>query len=248
MKKKIRNILIISIITIITFWVYSKVKINKQKASLENDYKELKEKSVMYGENANVEDLKQEYNVSGDSDLYEVQTEYDGRKVLAIKSNENYKVAFAGLIKRSKPEQKEILEIFEENHPTENGIWIEEEGREEILEYLNKNLSSKYEINEKGYLKIIDKQKSEKDDQIELMINGDKQYLLSINGVSYNIDALTGEIVDNIYEELDKYQIYSYFNDENKMIIYITENKEKALTNDEIFQNILELMNRGFLF
>ena len=124
MKKIIKNIVIITIITIITFFVYSKVKINKQKSSLENEYKELKEKSVMYDENAEVEDLKREYNISGDSSLYEIQTEYDGRKILAIKSNENYKVAFAGLVKRNKPEMQEISEILEKNHPTENGVWI----------------------------------------------------------------------------------------------------------------------------
>lgn len=244
MKEIIKNLLIIVAILIIAFGIYHIVKKNKQKLDLEIDYQGLKEKSIMYDENAELEDLKQEYNMSGDSNLYEIQTEYDGRKVLVIKPNENYKVAFAGLIKRDKPDMNEVSEIYETNHPTENGIWIEQESRDKILNYLNNNLSSKYEIDENGYLKILDKQESEKDNEIASLINGDKQYLLSINGISYYIDALTGNIIDDIYEEMDKYQTYSYFKDENRMIIFITENKEKVLTNEEIVESILKLVKK----
>ena len=57
------------------------------------------------------------------------------------------------------------------------------------------------------------------------------------------VDALTGNIVDNPYNELEKYQTYEYFKDENKMITFITENKENAMTNNEIFNSIIDLMN-----
>ena len=101
------------------------MKKNTQKSELDIKYDELKKESAMYDENADIQELKQEYNMTGNTELYEIQTEYDGRKVLAIKASENYKVAFAGLIKKSKVNLDEATEIFEQNYPNKNGIWIE---------------------------------------------------------------------------------------------------------------------------
>ena len=75
--------------------------------------------------------------------------------MLAIKASENFKVAFAGLIKNRKVTLEEATQIFEDEYPTSNGIWIEEKCRNAILDYLNQNLKSKYEIDKNGYLKII---------------------------------------------------------------------------------------------
>ena len=196
----------------------------------------------MYDENADIEDLKEEYNIEGNSELYEIQTEYDGRKVLAIKASENYKVAFAGLIKKSKPTFEETTKIFEEQYPKQAGIWIEPESRQIILNYLNNNLNSSYEIEENGFIKILEYIESENDKILNQIINGEKQYILGISGITYYIDTLTGEIIDNPYEEFDSSQTYSYFQDENKMIIYIPENKDNHINKDEIFNSILKLV------
>lgn len=242
MKKIIRNLIIIILIVVVIIKIGYESKKSNKKLDLENQYKEKKEETMMYNSDAQVEDLKKEYNFSGDSNLYEIETEYDGRKVLAIKPNEDYKVAFAGLVKRSKPEKDEVSEIFEKEYPTENGMWIEEKSRYKILKYLNDNLSSKYEINQSGYLKNLDEKDTEKDKQIISLINGDRQYILAIEGTAYYIDPLTGDIIDDIYEQMDEHQTYSYFKNENNMIIYITENKQKALTSEEIFESLLELV------
>ena len=241
MKKIIRNIIIVLIIIVVIITCY-KVYKNNKRTDLENQYKELKEQSIMYNTEAQVEELKKEYNYSGDSNLYEIETEYDGRKVLTIRPSENYKVAFAGLIKRAKPEKDEVLEIFEKKYPTENGIWIEEKSRNKILQYLNNNLSSKYEITQSGYLKNLDKKDTEKDKQLINLINGNRKYILGIEGTAYYIDPLTGDIIDDIYEQMDEHQTYSYFENENNMIIYITENKQNALKSDEIFDSLLKLV------
>ena len=244
MKKTIKILIILILVIIAVIITGYKAYKNNKKTDLENQYKELKEESIMYNTNAQVEDLKKEYNYSGDSNLYEIETEYDGRKVLAIKPSENYKVAFAGLIKRAKPEKDEVSEIFEKEYPTENGIWIEEKSRDKILQYLNSNLSSKYEINKSGYLKNLDEKDTEKDKQLIDLINGDKQYILAIQGTIYYIDPLTADIIDDIYEQMDEHQTYSYFENENNMIIYITENKQKVLNSDEIFESLLELVKK----
>ena len=77
-----------------------------------------------------IEELKEEFNATGADEIYEVQTEYDGRKVLAVKPSINYRVAFAGMIKKAKPEYSEVDKIYEENMPTENGIWVEDKEKD----------------------------------------------------------------------------------------------------------------------
>jgi hypothetical protein len=39
---------------------------------------------------------------------------------------------------------------------------------------------------------------------------------------------------------MDKYQTYEYFEDENKDIIFITENKSNQLSEKEIVNSVLE--------
>ena len=238
----IQIILIIIILILIVIGIIYLVKKQDSKTELENNYKNFKEESIMYDENATIDDLKEEYNIEGNSDLYEIQTEYDGRKVLAIKANENYKVAFSGLIKKSKTTIEEATQIFNEQHPTQNGIWIEPQSREKIVNDLNELFQSKYEVDEKGYLVITEYQSSENDEILKQMIEGEKQYILGISGTTYYIDALTGEIFDNPYEEFDSSQTYSYFTDDNKIIIYIPENNDNHLEKQEIYESILKLI------
>ena len=238
----IQIILIIIVLGFIIAGITYLINKNNKKNELDAKYEELKNESVMYDESANIEELKEEYNMEGDSELYEIQTEYDGRKVLTVKASENYKVAFAGLIKKAKPTLDEASQIFKEQYPTQNGIWIEPESREKILNYLNSAVKSKYEIDENGYLKIVEYQKSNNDELLKNIIEGEKQYITGISGITYYIDPLTGEIFDNPYEEFDSNQTYSYFTDENKMIIYIPENKDNYLDNNEIFESIIKLI------
>lgn len=245
MKKTIKILILILIVIIIVGGIGVSIKYIKKvknKNEIDKAYNEMKQNSLMYNNTATVDELKEEYGMSGNDDLYDVQTEYDGRQVLKVKATENFKVAFAGLVNGTKNSIENSSEIFENEYPTENGIWIEKNSREKIEKYLNENMKSKYKINEKGYLTISEKKSSKEDNEIEKIINGNKQYLIGISGTNYYIDALAGEAVDNPFEELDKYQTYAYCQDEDKMVIFITENKSKALQNSEIFESVLALM------
>lgn len=245
MKKTIKILVLILIVILIVGGIGVSIKYIKKvknKNEIDKAYNEMKQNSLMYNNTATVDELKEEYGMSGNDDLYDVQTEYDGRQVLKVKATENFKVAFAGLVNGTKNSIENSSEIFENEYPTENGIWIEKNSREKIEKYLNENMKSKYKISEKGYLTISEKKSSKEDNEIEKIINGNKQYLIGISGTNYYIDALTGETVDNPFEELDKYQTYAYCQDEDKMVIFITENKSKALQNSEIFESVLALM------
>lgn len=256
MNKKIIIVISIVIILIIILGIVLNSK-NKNIANNETnnvistnqesskEVEEMKDNSTMYDENSTLEELKEEYKITGADEIYEIETESDGRKVINVKANINYKVAFCGMIKKSKPSFDELDSLYEKNSPNKSGIWINASDYDEILSYLNnsKYLKSKYEINEDGYLKISQlNNQTDYDKQIEKLINSDEQYIINISSTYYMIDAVTGEIVDNPYNELDEYQTYDYCNDEDKTIIFVSENKNKKLSDDEIFISIIDLL------
>ncbi len=213
--------------------------------SVEEDYANMKKNSVMYQEEATINDLKEEYKITGDNDLYTIEIESDGRRVLTVKPSINYEVAFCGMIKGQTPNFEEIDEIYAKNSPTKNGIWINEKDRERIVNYLNQNdeLKSQYGVTKEGYLTISDETNlSEKDNKIKQLIEGDKQYIISIASKCYMVDPVTGKIIENRYNDLEEYQTYEYFEDDKKTILFISENTEKKLTNDEIFQSLIDLI------
>lgn len=244
MKKE--KMILISIVLILTMLVISLSVcfILKNAKYKENNYNKTSNINDII-ENEMVEKLKSETGADGDSEIYEVQTEYDGRKVLAIKANIQYKVAFAGMIKGSKPLYSELDEIIDKNIPKNMGIWVEHKSREKIEKILNENsyLSSKYYIDENGYIKIKDdKIQNDMDKELKKLINGNKQYIIDISSVCYIVDSITGEILDYNFEKMDKYQTYQYFQDEELMVIFINENTSKQLTIDEIFESVLNLV------
>ena len=57
------------------------------------------------------------------------------------------------------------------------------------------------------------------------------------------VDPVTGDIVRNPYEDLNSTQTYEYFEYEDDKIIFVTENINKELTEDEIFESIIKLIN-----
>ncbi len=258
MKNNRKNIIIIIciifvIIGICAFFIFKKIKgvqtpinnINTNNNDYQKEYEELKENSIMYDESSTIDELKEEYKITGDNEIYQVETESDGRKVLNVKPNVNYKVAFSGMIKNAKPEFGEIDKILDKYGPDETGIWITEKDREKIIEILNNNekLQSEYIINDKGYLNIKqENQQTDLDKKIQEIINSDKQYVLCISSICYMVDPVTGEIVDNPYNELEEYQTYEYFKDEDRIIIFITENKDLKMTNTEILESVVNLM------
>lgn len=193
-----------------------------------------------------IEEVKEETGATGNSDIYEVQEDKTtNTEIVTVKANIKYKVAFVGMIKQSKPVFGEIDKIFEENYPKKNGIWIENNSRNKILEEMNNSnmFNSKYSINKDGYL-VIEKENTlnENDKKIKNIINGKKQYIFSISSLCYIVDDITGEILDYSFEDMDKYQTFEYFEDENKKIIFITENKSNQLKENEIIESVLNIL------
>ena len=92
-------------------------------------------------------------------------------------------------------------------------------------------------------MKISDNQKiNDYDKKIINIINGNKLYILDVNSVCYIVDDITGEILDYNFENMDKYQTYEYFEDNDKMIIFINENKSNQLDDKEIFESVINLL------
>ena len=255
MKKKNIFKIVIFIIVLLIFILlnyFGFMKKNKKEdtnnidTEVQEDYMDMKNNSIMYNDDASLENLKTEYNIIGENDLYEVNTESDGRKVINVKASINYKVAFAGIIKGAKPTFEDVNSLFEKNAPNKNGIWITLADRDKILNYFNNNeyLKYKYKIDDEGYLQIDDnKNPTDMDKKIEKIINGKNQYILDISSMYYMVDTVTGQIVDNPYNELSRYQPYEYVKDEGKMIIFISENKDNYMTENDIFSSLMNLIN-----
>ena len=254
--KKIILIIIIAIILVISCVVlllyYKSKKSNKEENAEVNeisenviqDYLNTKENSVMYKDNATLEELKEEYKITGEDELYFIETESDGRKVINVKPDIDYKVAFCGMVNGEMPNLKDINKIYNFFFFLKNGIWININDREKIVNYLNNNskLKAEYEVDQEGYLKITKTEDlSSTDEVIRKIIEGNKQYVLSISSKCYMVDVVTGKIVENRYNDLEEYQTYEYFQDGDKIIIFISENLENRMTNDEIFDSLIEL-------
>lgn len=247
MNKKIKFIILILMILLVVSLTIVFVNINKDtKVTQENETTNDTNNENNNQENLEkVEELKNQISATGDTNLYEVQKDYTGREVLLVKANMKYKVALAGMLKKSLPNLNEIDEIIKNKAPKETGIWIEQNSRKKVNEFIEENsyLESKYYIDDNGYIKIKDKTKqNEYDKKLENIINGDRQYIFNISSVCYIIDNITGEILDYNFEKMDKYQTYEYFEDDKLMIVFINENSNKQLDKKEIFESIINLV------
>ena len=191
-------------------------------------------------EHDNVESLKKDVGITGDNELYQIQTEYDGKKILDIKPEIQYKVAFAGIIEQGSPKIENIDTIFINHYPKDYGIWIEENSRDKILQILNRNLNNEYEVNESGYLDIKKEDTpTDIDKELKKMIEAKKKYIITISELYYGVDRVSGEILDNFYEDMDPYQATKIVNYGDDIIVFVTTNKEQKLTDKEILQELI---------
>ena len=189
-----------------------------------------------------VENIKNEINATGDTDIYQVEEEYDGRKILQVKPEVQFDVDLAGIIKASMPQEDEITELLGKA-PSNNGIWISEQSRESFSNLLRNNNIDNFAISNEGYLQIDDNAKNS--DAINKLINminsinSDKLYIINMTGIAYERDYISGEIVEYPFEDMDPYQVLEPYQKENKTILEITTNKNKKLTEKEILETII---------
>lgn len=200
---------------------------------------------IAYQENSGVEELKEDYGIQGDKDLYEIKTEYDGRKVLSVKQSIQYQIALAGILKQEKPIYSEVDKLIEQA-PRKTGIWIPKESQEPFLALLKSGTDTNYFFDEENYLQIAEETNLNSIDQIlKNKIQGQKQYCLSFSGKIEMIDTVTGKIEEYPFETMDPYQPYEYVQNKSQFIICVTQNKQKKLNDLEILEAILKVGGSG---
>lgn len=217
---------------------------NEQMAEQEKEIQKIEEQPQQTEEQKQeIDEIKTSIGATGDSSIYEVQDGYNNQKIVIVKPNVKYKVAFAGMIKKSKPTLEEADEIIQNQHPKYAGIWIYDDCRQKFLEMLKECSNSEYNIDENGYLKITNKnEQNDLDKKLENAINGNRLYLINLSSVCYIVDDITGEILDYNFEEMDEMQTYEYFQDNDRTLIFVNENTKGQLTNKEIINSLVNLM------
>jgi len=208
--------------------------------TVDNGDNNLSLKELEIQEENEIIELKNELGITGKLDIYTIDKEYDGRKILVIKPNIQYNIVMAGILNSNKPDYDKLGDMLK-NEPKENGIWISEKSRNQILEVIHNITKAQYTINENGYLKqdVLDEM-NEYDKKIKKILEGDRLYVIDINKTCYIIDNVTGEIVENLFEEIDPYTPFEYFETNSKAIFIITTNSKSKLNYNDIIKGILE--------
>lgn len=214
-------------------------KENNQTENWDNQYSEVDKNDINYNNTADVDKLKEQMGLTASSDIYEISEEFDGRKTLNVKATILYKTAFAGIVNQEKPEIENLDKVFEEKYPSRSGIWISERARDKILKILNENLQTKYSIDNDGYLNIVDKSKqNEKDKKIEQTIKSNKKTILDICDFDYEVDNVSGEIVEYPFSQLG--DIIDIVRDNDDKIVVISESKIKNINGNEIVETLID--------
>ena len=177
------------------------------------------------------------------AEMYEIKNEYDGREVIVIKPNIQYKVAIAGAIKNEKPEFSELDKLIEQV-PNKSGIWITKKSREKFLNFLKQLTNSNYVIDKDGYL--VQEQydnSNEIDVKIKQIIDKKKLFVIDINSITYIVDEVTGNIEEYPFVEIDSKTPYELFETENALLYILNSNENKKLNDQYIIQEVLNSMN-----
>lgn len=230
--KKIIPIIIICILTII---IIAFITSNSHEDVV--DVNNTTNNEIKYDTNI-IENIKNEINSTADTNMFQVETEYDGRPIIQIKPEVQYTTVLAGIIENKKPEESEIEEILKKA-PTETGVWISEQSRENFLNLLSKNNINNFSIDDNGYLKIDKTSNDNNSKQLENMINSEYLYIVDMSGTCYMRDDVSGEIIEYPFEEMDPYQLIEPFSDENNIIFVMTTNSESLMTDEEMLDGLL---------
>lgn len=172
----------------------------------------------------------------GNTDIYQIEEEYDGRKILQIKPNVQFEVDLAGIIKETKPDEHELNKLIEQT-PKKSGIWISKQSRERFSELLKNNDIKNFNISNEGYLRI-ENSNNEISNKIKNMADSDKLYIINMTGIAYQRDYISGKIEEYPFEDMDPYQILEVYQNDNKLILEVTTNKTKKLDENEILKGI----------
>lgn len=242
MKKNILIVVllvVVVVIAIILIFNNNKEKNNDQNI-LQNDIQNNDFMNRMVSTDANeINAIKNEINATGQTDIYQIEEEYDGRRIIQVKPDVQYQVALAGIIKNGIPAEDEINTLLEQA-PTNSGMWISESSREKFMDLLNSNNISDFEITNDGYLKC-NKQGNltEQEEKLKKMAESDKLYVIDMSGKTYQRDYISGEVIEYPFEEMDPYQVLEPYEVEDSIILGVTSNKDNYLSDIEILEAII---------
>ena len=242
-KKVIISSIVLIVIVIFILVIFFITKKSQQDGSGENisslpiSYEEENEENSKQDQEQ-ISQITENQGLQADENIYEIATEYDGREVVRVKPNIQYKVALAGMIKKEIPDFSELDDLLTQA-PTHTGIWIEETSRESFLNILNNIADSEYEINEEGFLiKKENGKMNDYDKKIQEMLSDETLHIFDINSTTYIVDEVTGEIQEYPFEEMDPYTEYEYFSSDNKEMFIISANSYGKVNQEEILKGI----------
>lgn len=206
----------------------------------ENELEEQEEIQKYENTNKNeIEKIKNEINATANSEIYYVEEEYDGRKILQIKPEVQYDIDLASILKNGKPNENEIKELIAKK-PKNTGIWISDQSKEKFTKLLKDNNISNFEISEDGYLNIEENSNNENTKKLYNMTKSNKLYIINITKIAYERDYITGEIIEYPFEDMDPMQEIQSYEKNNNIILNITTNQKGKLTEKEILDAILQ--------
>ena len=225
MKKNVKIIILIVILVLLILGIIFYLKKNEDKEE-KQEFEQISE-------------LKNEIGVTGDEQLYEVVDLGNNEQTLAVKENVKFKTSLAGMIKNSKPEMQEIDNIVSNFKFRDKGIYINKKSREEFLSLIAKFTNSKYEIDNDGYLKVVQQNvMNENDTKIDKQLNSDELLIIDFSTFCYIIDEATGEIVDYPFEMMDPFQACQIYAQGKKKIKFVTTNVKQKLNEKDIFNEM----------
>ena len=167
-------------------------------------------------------DIKNETGATADEEIYEIQQEYDGREILTIKPDVQYKTVLTGILKNGQPSIQEIEQL--DLTKFHSGVWISDVSRNKFLQILNKCGIKNFEIDDEGYLYKKEDSSNVYSKKLDNLINSDELTVIDITGTCYIRDEMTGEVVEYPFKNMDLYQICERFDTEGSSIIIITTN------------------------
>ena len=221
-------VMIIGIVAILVNLSFQREKENEKNTTNEID---IYDKETIH-------EIKEEINATADTDMYQIQEEYDGRQILQIKPSIQFQTVLAGILKNAQPSENEIQDLLK-NKPTQEGIWIAKQSRESFLNLLKDNGINSCAINEQGYLYMTEENEKEEAKKWKEAMHTNQLYIIDVSGVSYTRDDFSGEIVEYPFEKMEPHQAVDVYQEGNVTILEITTNEKGILSKQEILQDVL---------
>lgn len=218
-----KKVLISIILLIIAITIITTIIIYKNRNNVSQEPGEIQ--NVVDDPNNTIEEIKDETGATASDELYEVQKEYDGREILTIKPDIQFKTVLAGVLKNGKPSTQDIEKL--EISKFHQGVWISEISREKFLKILKKCEIENFDIDKNGYLYKKSNSDNKYSLKLEKMINSNELTIIDITGTCYVRDEMTGEIVEYPFKDMDLYQVCEKYKTDGGTIIIITTNNVK---------------------